>query len=148
MKTSRSFIRWAVVALLVAASGCGSFSNNFNSYNERPYTSPTAAEVLGDQITAAATATQAPAPVTDKSSLSPNLQCEMSPFPATPPMPELPVNALQAAKGLEQIELIERKHIGELRKYIAEAKEIRQKNQLEFFDKCQVISKDKSKDSK
>ena len=147
MNVLRTIANLTVAVALLSAAGCSSFNNSFNTYpTEKPYTTPTAAEILGDQITAAANATQPAAPVLDKSTMSASLQCEMSPFPVTPAMPELPVNALQAAKTVEQIELIERKHIGDLRKYIAESKDIRQKNQLEFFDKCQVISK--NKDSK
>jgi hypothetical protein len=131
----------------VCVSSCGSFNNSFNTYTitkAKPDATPKKDD--GDdedehmplQINIPSIPPPEATPVV---SSKPKGKCEVTPYYAMPRPPEIPSKALQAAHGVAEIEAIERKHIDDLRAYISDIRKQHRKTQMNFYEKCDVISK-------
>lgn len=134
-----SFSLIIVAAVLV---GCSSFNNSFNHYALPPVDkqpepdAPDDVKLMPEPAAPAAVTPVQPAPPTPVTS-----PCDVSPYAVDVPVPEIPTRELQAATDVGGIEKIERRHINDLRQYIADVRKAQRQAKMRFYQKCSVISK-------
>lgn len=129
-----------VGVIFLVVTGCGSFNNSFNR-NVLPPKPPLSA--LNPEEPDSLTKSQPATSATGEKTVTPNSgkACELDPYVQLPPAPEIPTKEFQAAVDIVDLEKVERKHIRDLRSYIAEVLRLQQKNQMAFYEKCNVTSK-------
>lgn len=134
---------------------CSSFNGSFNTYPitylRQPVPDKDTPETLAqnnNNVTTTPASTTIPAlsstpPDTDVKVTEVVVKpCPVNAFAPMPPTPEIPFKELKAAgNNKDAIELVERKHIEELRAYISLLKRTQTKARLDFAAKCNASAK-------
>lgn len=138
----------SVVLLVAVLVGCSSFNNSFNTYHLPPTKTPITSAHTFDPVDLEGEDDSAPKkhvvavhsePATAPKTGTP---CPVSPYPPPGKFPELPARALTAvADDIYAVELIERRHIDELRFYISERRRLNREAREAFEEKCIAVVK-------